>query len=245
MALADADRAGGKHAEAKAYYERALALDSSNAVAHLDFGNLLPLKQDLAQTLEAVQLDPDSAAAQNSLAGAELDSGEYAQALIPAQALMRLDPTSADSAMGLALVYSLLHRDAEAVKAFDIVQPDTELAKALIAAGRLTYQSVLDPKLHAKALAVVDALRKRSDLDPDSMGNVMEFELALGENTAALEQLPKLCASLWFACNDLSVFPLWIPLHGNPRFEALVKQYDTTSKPAPASAPGTTTPGGR
>lgn len=54
----------------------------------------------------------------------------------------------------------------DAVNAFDLARPDTPLAKALVAAGRLTYQSVLDPKLHAQAVAAVDALCKRSDVDP-------------------------------------------------------------------------------
>lgn len=152
--LGNADTTEGKKAEAETYFQRALALDPSNANAHLDYGNVLPMKQTLAQKQEAVQLDPDSAPAQNNLAVAELDMGEYAQALIPARALIRLDPTSADSAMGLALIYSLLHRNAEAVKAFDLVQPKTELAKALVAAGQLTYQSLLEPKLNAHTITV-------------------------------------------------------------------------------------------
>lgn len=140
------------------------------------------------------------------------------------------------------MTYALLHRDADAVKAFDLAQPKTELAKALVAAGRLTYQSLLDPKLHAQALSEVEALRRRTDLDPFSMGDVLQLELALGQNDIALDQLPKFCASFAVACNDLSVFPMWIPLRGDPRFQALVKQYDTVSKPAPAasSAPAST-----
>ncbi|HEX6613180.1 MAG TPA: tetratricopeptide repeat protein [Rhodanobacteraceae bacterium] len=236
LVLAIVDMATGKRVEAKAQYERALAIDPSNAIAHLDYALVLPMQQEVAQTLEAVQLDPDNATAQNNLATGELDLGEYAQALTPARALVRLDPTSAESAMGLALVYSLLHRDADAVKAFDLVQPNTELGKALVAAGRLTYQSLLDPKLHPQALAAVDALRQRADLDPFSMYDVMQLELALGQNSSALEQLPKLCAAIPVGCNDLSVFPMWLPLRGQPRFEALVKQYDTVAKPAPAAS---------
>ncbi|MBS0381802.1 MAG: tetratricopeptide repeat protein [Proteobacteria bacterium] len=237
MALVDlgnADLAEGRNAEAKRYYQRALALDPSNASAHLDYGNLLPLQQGLAQEQEAVQLDPDNATAQNNLTVAELDAGDYAQALAPMQALARLDPASADGPMGLALVYSLLHRPADAVKAVDLAKPTTELAKVLIAAGRLTYQSVLDPSLHAKALAVVDALRQRTDLDPFSMGDVIQLYLALGQNKTALDLMPQNCAASPIGCSDLSVNPMYIPLRGDPRFEALMKQYDTISQPATA-----------
>ncbi|MEW9570731.1 tetratricopeptide repeat protein [Rhodanobacter sp. Si-c] len=242
VALANADVAEGKLAEARAGYEHALALDPSNANAHLDYGNVLPLKSGLAQYLEAVQLDPDNATAQNNLVAQYLDLGEYAQALAPAQALMRLDPTSADSALGLAQIYSLLHRSEDAVKAFDLAQPDTELAKALVAAGRLTYQSLLDPALHAQAVTAVEALRRRADLDPDSMGDVIQLELALGQNPIALEQLPKLCAASPVICSDLSLTPAYLPLRGDPRFQQLVRQYDTVSKPAAAAtaAPATT-----
>jgi len=237
VVLAVAGQAEGKIAEARVGFERALALDPSNAIAHLDYGMVLPLKQEQAQEQEAVQLDPDNATAQNNLAVVELDLGEYAQALVPWQVVMRLDPHSADSAIWLALANSLLHRNADAVKAFDLAQPQTELAKALVAAGRLTYQSLLDPKLHPQALAAVGALRRRTDLNPLSMLGIIQLELALGQNDTALEQLPKLCASVAVGCNDLSVYPVYLPLHGQPAFEALVKQYDTVSKPAPAADP--------
>jgi TolB-like protein/Tfp pilus assembly protein PilF len=236
VALGNADTAESHIAEAKTEYQHALALDPSDAIAHLDYGTVLPLKQALAQSREAVRFDPDNATAQNNLASYALDAGEYAQALAPWQATLRLDPHGADTAFGLALTYSLLHRDADAVKAFDLAQPDTDLAKALVAAGRLAYQSLLDPKRRAEALAAVDALRQRPDLDPTSMADVIQLYLTLGQNQTALELMPQNCAAMQVICNDLSVLPLYVPLHGQPRFEALVKQYDTTSKPAAASS---------
>ncbi|WHZ19381.1 MAG: Adenylate cyclase [Rhodanobacteraceae bacterium] len=231
---ANADGDEGRRAEARAGYERALAIDPSNSAAHMDYGNALPLQPGLAQYLEAVQFDPDNATAQNNVVVAELDLGEYAQALAPVQAMMRLDPASPDNALGLALVDSLLHRNADAVKAFDDAKPDTALARALIAAGRLTYQSVLDPRLRTQALAAVDALRRRTDLDPTSVADVIQLEMALGQHSTALDLLPKYCAAEPVGCNDLGLNPVYLPLRGEPRFEALVKQYDTISKP-PAS----------
>jgi Tfp pilus assembly protein PilF len=236
--IAVADQAEGKRAEARAGFQRAIELDPSNAIAHSDYANMLPMQQALAETLEAAQLDPANATAQNNLVVYSLDLGEYAQALPPAQTLLRLDPHSADSALTLAEIDALLHRDAEAVKAFDLAQPETPLAKALIAAGRLSYQSVLEPARHAQALAAVDALSRRADLDPSSLGDVIQLELVLGEKHSALALLPGNCASGPVSCNDLSINPLFLPLHGEPRFEALVKQYDIVSKPAASASAG-------
>ncbi|MGH8397396.1 MAG: hypothetical protein ACRETA_04030 [Gammaproteobacteria bacterium] len=231
VALANADVEEGHITQAESEFQRALEIDPSNAVAHLDYGNMLPLKQSLAQELEAVQLDPENADAQNNLAADYLDLGEYPQVLAPALALIRLAPHSIDNAYTLALTYSLLHQNEDAVKAFDLAEPDTRLAKELVATGRLSYQSLLDPKLRPQALAAVDALRRRTELDPTSLADVLQLFLALGRNDAALDLLPTLCAGQPIGCNDLSINPLYVPLRGEPRFERLVKRYDTISKP--------------
>ena len=236
VALAITDVTEGKRAEARAGYQRAIELDPSNATAHWNYAVMLPMQQALAETLEAVQLDPGNATAQNDLAVGYLDLGEYAQALPHIQALLRLDPHSADSALTLALTHALLHRNAEAVQAFDLVQPETPLGKALVAAGRLAYQSMIDPARHAQAVAAVEALGRRADLDPGSLGDVIELDLVLGEKHGALARLPGLCASASVICSDLSVNPVWLPLRGDPGFEELVKQYDIVSKPAAAAS---------
>jgi tetratricopeptide (TPR) repeat protein len=184
-----------------------------------------------------VQLDPDNATAQNNLVVFYLDLGQYAQALPHAEALLRRNPHIPDNAFGLAFNYTLLHRNEDAAKAFDLAQPDTPLGKVLIAAGRLVYQSVLDPSLHVRALATVDALRRRTDLDPFSLSDVIQLDLVLGQTHSVLDLLPGLCASAPTACSDLSVNPLWLPLHGDPKFQALVKKYDTASQPPASAAP--------
>jgi TolB-like protein/Flp pilus assembly protein TadD len=235
--LGNADESEGKIAQAKSEYERAVALDPSNASALMDYGTVLPLRQALTQELKAVQLDPQNATAQNNVADYHLDLGEYAQALTPLMAQLKLAPHNADNAMVLAQTYSLLNRGQDAVEVFDLAQPDTPLAKALIAAGRLTYRSVLNPKLHAQALVAVNALHRRSDLDPFSTGDVIQLYLALGRNDTALELLPEECSNQPIGCSDLSVNPMYVPLRGQPAFQALVKKYDTVSQPsAPASS---------
>jgi TolB-like protein/Flp pilus assembly protein TadD len=225
IVLANIDTTEGRTDEAIAGYRRAIELDPSNATAHIDYALLLPAGQALAETLEAVQLDPDNATAQNNLATNYINSGQYELALPSSQALVRLAPHSASSAFGLAQNYALLHRIPDAVKAFDQMQPDRPLAKQLITAGRLAYQSVLDPKLHAQALSAADALRKRPDLDPDSLYNLFQVYLVLGNKGVALDVLDRSCAPVVYSCSDFAVNPTYNPLRGDSRFEALEKKY--------------------
>ena len=238
LALASADMSEGRNAEARKGFQRAIELDPSNATAHLDYGLLLPPKATLAETLKSAQLDPDSAITQNNLAISYLNVGEYPEALAPSLAVAKLAPHSASTAFGLAQAYSLLHRNQDAINAFDLVHPDTPLGRQLVAAGKLTYQSVLDPKLRPQALDAADALRQRSDLDPDSLYNLFIVYLVLDKKDIALNLLDRSCAPAPFSCSDFAVNPTYIPLRDDPRFEAMEKKYGIISQP-PASAGST------
>lgn len=236
IALGNADMSEQNYAKAKAEYEHALAIDPSNAGAHLDYGNVLPLKQGLVQYLKAAQLDPESAVAQSNVALAYMDFGEYRQELKYSQALAKLAPHSAYVALNLAQNYALLHQDKDAAKAFDNVQPDTELGEALLKTGRLAYKTVLDPELRAQALAAADALYQRHDLDPASQYDLVQIYLVLGKKERALDLLAKFCKVEPYSCADFGANPTYIPLHGDPRFEALAKKYDPTSQPDTSAA---------
>ena len=238
LALASADLAEDRNAEARKGFQHAIELDPSNATAHLDYGIVLPPKARLAETLEAARLDPDNATAQNNLATFYMNVGEYQKALAPSLALANLAPHSVSSAFGLALNYALLHRDQDAAEAFDLVRPDTPLGRQLVAAGKLAYQSVLDPKMRPQALAAADALHQRADLDPDSLYDLFMVYLVLDKKDIALDLLDRSCAPTPFSCNDFAVNPTYIPLRGDPRFEALEKKYNPDPQP-PASVTST------
>jgi len=228
--LANADATDRQIAKAKVAYERALEIDPSNAGAHMDYALALPLEQNLAQTQEAVMLDPDSATAQGNLADTYLDLGQYAQALPPADTLMKLAPDSPDSAFTLALVYRLLHQNEAAMRAFDLAQPSAPQDKQLVAAGKLAYQSLLDPGLRSRALAAMDAMRLRGGLAPYALEDLAELYVMLGEKDVAVDLLRGICAGAPAACTDLASNPPWRPLRSNPKFEALVRKYDTMSE---------------
>ncbi len=245
LLLATIDLANGDTAAAKAGLEQVLAINPSNASAHYVYGLLLPPSQALAQLQAAVKLSPDYAAAQANLTSLYVELGDYPHALAQARVLVKLTPHSATSALLLAAIYTRLGRGEDAVKAFDQIKPTTPLDKAIVTAGRLAYQSVLDPQLHTRAVAAVNALRARSDLGTASLGAVVQLLVVVKQKDAALAALSKLCARLPLACESgrLERSRLFRPLHGEPQFKALVKEYDTASRtPASAAASAQSTP---
>ncbi|MGH8160907.1 MAG: tetratricopeptide repeat protein [Gammaproteobacteria bacterium] len=236
--LANADRDDNRIDEAKAEYQQALAFDPSNVAAHLDFGVVLPLRAGLAQTQEAARLDPDNAVAQNNLVGYYQDLADWPRMVAASEALNRLSPHDVDVAFTLAFAYVKMQRDEEAIKAFDLVQPATAMDRQLVEAGRLTYRALLEPARRPKVLATLDSLR-RAHLSPNSQGDLLQLYLALDQKKDALNMiLSGYCSGDPVGCNDLSINPLYAPLHGDPRFEKLAKQYTTlTLGAAPVTTP--------
>lgn len=229
--LANADNAdpdADRNTQAKSEYEQALRLDPNNARAHLDYGTVLPLEQDLAQTREAARLDPDNATAQNNLATLYQDLGNWPGMVEAAKALNRLSPKGTDAAFYLAFAYDAMGRNADAAKAFDLVHPTSKTDQQLVDAGRLAYQALLRPSLRPTALSALAALR-RANLGPFAQGNVLLLYLALDDKEVAMQMLPGICSAAPVGCNDLAINPMYRPLHGNPRFESLAKKYSTLS----------------
>ena len=228
LGLADASTNPPDFAKANREYQKALALDPSNANAHLDYGDLLPLKQAVAEEQEATLLDPDNATAWNNLATYDQDLGDWAQMATAAQAMVRLNPASVDSAFYLAYAYQQLHQYAPMVAAFDLVKPATPLDREQVTAGRLVYRAAADPSLRPQALAALKAL-SRHQSNSDVAGNLLGMYAALGEHAALLQLLEAFCPARPVGCNDLAINPLYAPLRADPAFQTLVKKYNTAT----------------
>lgn len=126
------------------------------------------------------------------------------------------------------LAYTQMRRGEEAVEAFDLMQPATPLDEQLVEAGRLTYQALLNPDLRPRALAMLDPL-SQADNSPIGRIDLAQLFLALGEKEQALQMLQRFCPAAPVGCNDLAINPMYAPLHGDPRFEKLSKQYTTVT----------------
>ncbi|MGH8337918.1 MAG: hypothetical protein ACRETL_14100, partial [Gammaproteobacteria bacterium] len=228
LALTDQSADPPDFAKARAEYRKALSLDPSNAVAHLDYGNVLPLEQALAQEQEATLLDPASAPAWSNLAEYAQDLGDWPQEITAVKTLLRLDPQSVDGAFSLAYAYQQLHRYDKMVAAFDRVQPATVVDKEQVAAGRLTYQALGNPALRPQALASLEAL-SRHQSNQDVAGNLLQLYLALGQSAPALQLLESSCPADPLGCNDLAINPIYQALRAEPRFQTLAKKYTTAT----------------
>ncbi len=214
--------------EARAAYQHALALDPSDATAHMDYALILPYTQALVQDQVAVQLNPRSVIAQNNLAADYVNDHDYLQALVPILAMLQLTPDNIDAAFSLAFVNQQLRHYPEMMSAFDLVRPTTALDKQLAAAGKLTYKSLLDPALRAQAMDTLAHL-PAAKLSPNQRYDLIQLQLALGQEHAALRLLTSLCAAAPEDCTDLAINPNFQVLHGNPSFERIARRYTTTT----------------
>jgi len=228
LGILDSDTNPPDMAKAKQEYQKALALDPSNVAGHLNYGLILPLKQQLAETQEATLLDPDNAVAWNNLATTAQDLGDWAGMIKAAQAMIRLNPQGVDSAFYLAYAYQQLRQDAKMVAAFDLVKPANAVDQQQVAAGRLVYQSLLHPALRPQALAAVQQLARYQSNTAVAV-NLPQLSLALGEHAEALKQLQGVCLAMPVACNDLAINPLYVPLRADPAFQKLAKRYTTAT----------------
>ncbi|MGH8215217.1 MAG: tetratricopeptide repeat protein [Rhodanobacteraceae bacterium] len=228
VVLGVADVFDGRNQQARADYQRALALDPNNVRAHLDYALVMPTEREaLAQTLEAARLDPDNVTAQNNLAALYEDMHDWPNALLALKRVIHLSPHNVLAAFRLADVYSKMRQGGDAVKAFDLVQPSTDLDRRLLAAGKLSYQTILQPTLHPEALAALAELRN-ADLSPNDQENVIRLYMMLGDKDAALEMLAKECAANTWRCADIGDAAEFASLRGDRRFQKLAKQYPAT-----------------
>lgn len=209
-------------------FRKALMLDPSNASAHGDYGNVLPLRPGLAQYREAALLDPANEVAWNNVAVNAQDLGDWALMAEAGTTLLTLDPAAVDGAFTLAYANRQLGRYDQMVAAFDRAKPASARDREQIEAGRLVYRALTNASLHAQALAALQRLA-RYQADPDVAGNLLQMYLALGEQARALTLLESYCPATPVGCNDLGISPIYHALHGDPRFERLVKKYNTVT----------------
>lgn len=208
--------------------QKALELNPSNAAAHSDYANVLPLKPALAQARQATLLSPEDKAAWNNLVVDAQDLGDWRLELDAAEAELKLNPGNVDAGFSVAFAAQRLGRRDRMLAAFDEVRPATPLDSQQVGAGKLVYRALDDPSQRPQALAALQQLAAHQS-NQDVVGNLLQMQLALGETAPALLLLEHSCPADPIGCSDLAVNPLYAALHGDPRFQRLVAKYNTTT----------------
>jgi adenylate cyclase len=197
---------------------RAIALDSNYAVAHqwlaehlLSMGRMT---EAIAEARTAVQLDPLAPPTNNTLGFALLCAGQTDEAIAVLRAAIAQDPTAGFLRNNLFASYIVTGQEDEAL-AFLAARGDTSwFSRARVRARN---------NLRART-AVLDSLGRPGGLrwvggSHERAGAVYAH---LGERDAALRELERAIAERQPNLEFIKVSPFWKPLHGDPRFAALV-----------------------
>lgn len=194
----------GRFAEAAAAYEKAIAADPANAMAHLDLGLARFRQDDVAGAIAAVEqaaaLDPrgnEGAKVYQALGVYRQAAGDPAAAESAFRRAVELDPKSADAHLGLANHLRTTGRCGDAVGAYDralALAPSRRLAHVqralcLVRAGRAAEaRAGLEQAAAAfrDDVDIADALARVLAAAPDDA--VRDGQKALALATATVER---------------------------------------------------------
>ena len=212
---------------AEAAFNRALALDPTNAVAHHLFADFLSVLGRHAEALEhqqiAIKSDPASLRFNRGLGWVAFFMGDFAAAAKALEATLSLEPSYAHARSLLARTYAQLGRHNDALEQMQAgswkVEPTTShdemLGQLHAIAGR-----------RAAAMEVVTRLERRTALEG---GDVRRYFIALifaalGERRQALERLERAYLEHDSTIVHIATDPRFHELRGDPRFDALCRR---------------------
>ena len=212
-------------AAAEQEFRRAIELDPRYASAHQWYAFLLVSRGEIGQALveshTALELDPASVSIRRGMGWVYYYAGRYDQALEHLSRAIEMNPMAVESHRILAATLARQGRLAEAERVLREALrlpgagafTKAELAWVLARAGRRAEAEALLQEIHAMARAQYVA--------PVPFAIV---HLGLGNVQEALDWTERACEERrgWLAY--LKVNPIFEPLRGNPRFEALLRR---------------------
>ncbi|HSP14289.1 MAG TPA: protein kinase [Thermoanaerobaculia bacterium] len=200
--------------------KRALELDPNFAQAHRDYGWFLELRGpnhgSIAEMQKAKQLDPLTALYTSDLAWLYYRAGRLDDAVREARAGVELDPdgTQGKFALVVACGERSLHKEAIATgQRAAAISPVWKFALAYAYA-----------KANRKDEAVKIAAEAAKNLKPVSTWGLAYTYAALGDREEALRWLERGLQSRFSFLLWMKDTPAFAPLHGDPRFEELVRE---------------------
>ena len=204
-------------------YLRALQLKPTYEEAHHSYSHFLMAAgrhdEAISESKRLLELDPLSSHMNAHMGLAFLRAGRLDEGIEQLKRTVRLDPTYIRGYLFLAFGYGLKHMDAEAfetVKRAVALQGDT-----IEALPQYAYVLILAGK-HAEGLQVLHHLEGNLSRQYVSPFELAAIHVALGERNRALDLLETAYRERSRGMFYLKVEPEFLPLHSDPRFQAIV-----------------------
>lgn len=204
-------------------FRRAIALNSSYALARIWYANLLSgrsrVDEALAQVTAAAELDPLSPVVGSNVGWVLINARRYDEAIEALMPVVARDPAYVQAHSRLAAAYSFAGRHAEGVAeaetanrlAGNSAATRASLAQALALAGRRTEaERLLDELMVERARQYVPT------------GGIANVYAALGRGAEAVQWLERSHDERTNNNAYLAVEPVYDALRADPRFQALV-----------------------
>ena len=212
-------------AGAEGHFREAIRLAPGDAYVRQPFARILSRQGRFDEAhqllIEALDLDPLSKPAMNSIAYVYVSARRYEEALEACRRVLDIDPTYFETVACQAQAYSALGRHEEAIAASAVcrrVSRDSAAAVAVYA-----YFSGIAGR-HEEARVLRDQLVERSQAGYVSPAFISFADIGLGEYEKAFERLNLACEIHDPFVTFLGVSPVFDPLRSDPRFPALLQK---------------------
>jgi TolB-like protein/DNA-binding winged helix-turn-helix (wHTH) protein/Tfp pilus assembly protein PilF len=224
---------------ARAAAERAITLNDANAEAHNALANVFfwyewNWTEAERHFARAIAINPSFSVAHHDYAFYLIAMGHTEQGLESLRRAIALDPLSTRVNMDAGWVLLHAHRFDLAIRQAQRAQ---ELEPGLPEANSCILRALIAQKKYKEALEAIPSLRGKSgnpeeilkewyrqkppSADPITMGQRYAF---LGDNTRALDALEQAYAVRSILMPLLKTEPAFLPLHDDPRFQALARK---------------------
>jgi serine/threonine protein kinase/tetratricopeptide (TPR) repeat protein len=207
--------AAGKH------FERALALNPANPMAHFEYANYLIAlgrsDQALAETKRTLELDPVNPLFNSGMADQLYLARRFDEAIEQDRKTLELDAGFLSSHEGLGFTYAAMGRYREALAEFEKLPADICISCRAYAHAMLGERS--------DALRILNELKAKSKQEPVLAFSFAIIYLGLREKDQAFAWLEKTYEDRNFlALSSLRLDPLWDPLRSDQRFVDLMRR---------------------
>ncbi len=207
------------------HIRQALELDPNAAWVHRALAghlrNLGRFEQALSEVGKVRELDPlNSAGAYNQEGVILYFARRYDEAIAKFQQLFRVDPGYTDAYFYIALVYTQMGQYEQALASLRETDPQVSQPDALTIRGYV-YARLGQPDEARRALARLEEL---SNDRPVSSFHKAVISIGLGEYDRALDLLEQAAEERTWHLAILKVEPVFDPVRGEPRFQALLEK---------------------